>query len=1137
MTMYDVNGLVDISYSDFSDNVPYDDNGGGGLYIEFTYENPDYGFNVSQSSPAIYNIWKCNFANNVAHVNSEDVSLFIRPFQNDHLSFSRGGGISVYFKGNAQNKSINISICTITNNSAYWGAGIFAEFQDCLNGNKFIVHSTIITSNRCPRLSKNSGTGGGGVRTGFIFYKPSTIHNNSISFIKCNISDNSAYWGGGVSYRTSPQQKVISATNTILFDGCTFDQNKARLGSAVDLTIWHGLPVGAYSEIVFDSCHFLKNSVSYSDDCSKLIGKGAVYVDSLPVKFNGTNLFMDNSGSALAALSAGIGFVDITQFLGNQGDNGGAIALLGGSWMTISDGAWLAFQNNKAHDKGGAIYALSIGEHDLISSRNCFIRYYNSSILLPDWNAQFYFTNNSATVAGDSIYTTTLLPCLWTSSKVLEKNLTDAMEKLFVGPPFHYTHPDKSVNYTDISTAASQFSCDQGSFFPGELTRLPISITDDKGNNVTTYTTFVVAASETSGNVVLDNDTKYSSNQMIRLYGKPNSTADLILQTTSTMPYSINTTVIITHCPPGKCLKFDHVINETTCSCDCHYQGVYSCDTYQSTIAPLFWAGYVNKEHIGDEKYFTTAYCPNTFCSSTNYKFQKYSELDQKICQPQNRTGILCGKCVNGTSVYSSSYASVCGECHNLKYGKYFGLLQYALYEIIPLVIFFLLLVLFNFSLTSGPLNSFIFFSQVVSSIASYNHLFQLGHTDHILIIYSIWNLSFLGVILPHYCIMENWTTLNVFAFHYISAIMPLVLVLLVVLLMNYGKVICCPVFCVFHVIRYCIPKSSCNCLSVKFKKFLVALKRNFIYPDSKVLHGLVAVMVLSYSKLLALSFLILQPSYSLQQNWPPYLSRRDSLRYLLDGSIKYFGPNHIDYALPASFVVIILVFPPLILLLRPFLQKYEKAEQLLRRHLPLTKIDLFLNEFYSCFRPNFQWYASLYFFYRLALFFTQCFTLLSQQYIIQQLLCAVFLIIHCIIQPYNHRLYNLVDGLILGVLLCLSCLEGHFFFVSHGIIEEHFPTEYIGFVLACIPILYLMIYVLWVIVKDCKSAYHQTYRSSDISLEEDFDIEEEREEMYGHSDRLLSESHSREASQSNSGQQPSLASSNHSRQRFTFVS
>lgn len=1073
VTMYDVNGLVNISYSVFTNNVPYHGNGGGGLYIEFTYENPEYG-NISQSSPANYIIYECHFTNNVADVNGENVTLFIRPSGNEHLSFSRGGGISVYFKGTAQNKNISISNCLVDNNSAYWGAGIFAEFQDRSNNNNFIVNSTSITNNKCPRLNKNSGTGGGGVRTGFIFYDPTTIHDNSISFINCSISHNTAYWGGGVSYRTSPEQKVITATNIISFTNCTFDNNRARLGSAIDLTVWHGLPVGAYSDIVFSWCQFLNNSIAYTDEYSKLVGKGASYVDTLPVEFIGTNLF---KGSALAVLSAGIGFTNATFFLNNEGDNGGAIALLGGSWMTINEGTWLSFQDNKANDKGGAIYALSIGEHDLISSRNCFIRYYNPSFFLQDWNAKFYFINNNAAVAGDSIYATTLLPCLWASSNLTSYNLPDAMKLLFAGNPFYFQHANKSGEYTDIATAASQFSCSKGSFFPGQLKNLPINVTDDKSNNATTYTTFLVSVIETNGTVALDKDTKYSSHQMIRLFGEPNSTAELVLQTTSTTPYSVNTAVDIMHCPPGLCLiKGDHN-TETACSCNCSYQGVSSCDAYQSTIAPLFWAGYVNDSHIGNEKYFTTAYCPNGFCSSTKDKFSDYRELDVKICKPQNRTGILCGNCINGTSVYSSSFASECGGCHNLRHGKYFGLLQYALYEIIPLVIFFSLLVLFNFSLTSGPLNSFIFFSQVVSSIAAYNHLFQLNHTDHILIIYSIWNLSFLSVILPSYCLMENWTTLDVFAFHYISAIMPLILVLFVVLMMNYGRVICSPLLCLFHILHRCIPRSVCRLtfVSIESKRFLVVLKSKFFYPDSKVLHGIVAVMVLSYAKFLALSFLMLQPSYSLKQNWPSDISKHGQLRFLLDGSVIYFGPTHIKYAIPAIVLIVILIFPPVILLLRPFLQKYDKVEQLLRRCLPLTRIDLFLNEFYSCYRPNFQWYASLYFFYRLALFISASFTLLSQQYIIQQLLCAAFLIIHCIVQPYNRRFYNVVDGLILGVLLCLSCLEGHYFFVSHGIIEEHWPTEYMGFVLACIPIAYLMIYTLSVTIKHCQSAYHQT--------------------------------------------------------------
>ena len=1096
MTLYDVNGYIDINNSIFYDNGPNAGSGGGGLYIEFTYINPDCGCKPNNSNASYY-IYNCNFTKNVANVSSANESLFIRPIEKNHLSFSRGGGISIYFKGNAQYKDISITKCSIVGNRAYWGAGIFAEFQDFSSHNNFIVDSTIIQNNTNPQLNKSSGTGGGGVRTGFIYYEPKTVNNNSIIFRHCQISHNNAYWGGGISFRTCPEQQVLNASNKLSLTNCTLEHNVARLGSAIDLTVWHGLPTGVFSPIIITNCKFLNNDVSYTSDNNNLVGKGALYIDTIPVKFTGSeNSFEGNSGSAMAVVSTGVQFFTNTSilFCNNTGDKGGAIALLGGSWMTINENTHLLFHNNKANDKGGAIYVMSIGEHDLLSSRNCFVRYFNSSIFLSDWNANFTFVDNEAAVAGDSIYTTTLLPCIWTLNASSYNNyLPKAFKSLFNNHPFYYVRPSDNK----IATAASHFVPNNTTVvFPGQLKRLPINITDDKGNDASSYTNFVVVTNNLS---IVKVENNYISNQRIRLHGEPNPSLifDLTLQTTSTTSYSIKVPVSIHHCPPGLCRT-----SNNTCGCNCNhraYQGVAVCDAvhYQSKISPLFWAGYIDKEHKGDDRYFVTAYCPNGFCSITKNYFNSFDELDETLCQPQKRTGILCGKCIPNTSVYSSSIVSECGKCTSLQqYGKYFGLLQFTLYEIVPLILFFLFLVVFNISLTSGPLNSFIFFSQVITSLGAYNHQYTI-HKNNVILFYSIWNLDFLETVLPSYCLMEGWTTLDVFAFHYISAIIPLVLILIVIIIMNHGRMICFPLTCLFQSCRL-------QCISRRFAlmdrkpiRFLVTFKDKLFNPHSKVLHGLAATLVLSYAKFLSLSFLLVEPSLSLQANWPN-ISDSNRLRVLLDGNLVYFGRTHIKYAIPATIIIILSILPPLVLLLRPAVHRCYRLERFLRRWLPLTRIDHFLNEFYSCYRPKFQWYASMYFFYRIALLFLHCFTILTQQYIIQQLFCIMLLVIHGIVQPYTSRLYNCIDGIILAVLLALSCLHEQLFLVSHDIIEDNWLTKYIGAVLVCVPLAYLNLYLLSIIIKHCYTTCKEICTDgTENVIEEIFNLEEEHDQMY----------------------------------------
>ena len=91
----------------------------------------------------------------------------------------------------------------------------------------------------------------------------------------------------------------------------------------------------------------------------------------------------------------------------------------------------------------------------------------------------------------------------------------------------------------------------------------------------------------------------------------------------------------------------------------------------------------------------------------------KLDEIDHFICGPNNRTGTLCGECVNGTSVHYHLHDYLCKPN---KYCK-IGIVFYFLSEIIPLIAFFMVVTIFNISFTSGTLNGFILFAQMSDTI------------------------------------------------------------------------------------------------------------------------------------------------------------------------------------------------------------------------------------------------------------------------------------------------------------------------------------------------------------------------------------------------------------------------------------
>ena len=90
---------------------------------------------------------------------------------------------------------------------------------------------------------------------------------------------------------------------------------------------------------------------------------------------------------------------------------------------------------------------------------------------------------------------------------------------------------------------------------------------------------------------------------------------------------------------------------------------------------------------------------------------QRIHELDKKFCGLFNRTGILCGYCIDGygVSVFSNTFKCIPCKPSYKTWIIYFAVL------LAPLTIFFAIVVLFHIGVTSAPANGFIFFSQVIT--------------------------------------------------------------------------------------------------------------------------------------------------------------------------------------------------------------------------------------------------------------------------------------------------------------------------------------------------------------------------------------------------------------------------------------
>ena len=75
------------------------------------------------------------------------------------------------------------------------------------------------------------------------------------------------------------------------------------------------------------------------------------------------------------------------------------------------------------------------------------------------------------------------------------------------------------------------------------------------------------------------------------------------------------------------------------------------------------------------------------------------------------RTGELCGQCRDNFSVF---FHSKLYKCEQESYLCNYGILFYILSELLPLTLLFIAILVMNISFTSGAVNGFILFAQII---------------------------------------------------------------------------------------------------------------------------------------------------------------------------------------------------------------------------------------------------------------------------------------------------------------------------------------------------------------------------------------------------------------------------------------
>ena len=246
----------------------------------------------------------------------------------------------------------------------------------------------------------------------------------------------------------------------------------------------------------------------------------------------------------------------------------------------------------------------------------------------------------------------------------------------------------------------------------------------------------------------------------------------------------------------------------------------------------------------------------------------------------------------------------------------------------------------------SGELNGFVFFVQVFDlfSITANGFIWFPNTAFRALItiraIHRFLNFDFFSANELAFCLWKGASSLNMIVFKLVTVTYGLLLIVVIIWLMN-----------------RCNIYQHLSCLRVK------TVKRSII-------HGLSTFLVMVYAQCAKVSFQLLDFTEIYGKG---YVHMHRVATY--QGNLKFFGLEHFLCSIPAILsVLVIVVSPVIVLMLYPScfkvvsffkLEEFRCVSWLLQR-VPHALLKLFADSFQSCFKDNMQFFAGLYFAYRI---------------------------------------------------------------------------------------------------------------------------------------------------------------------------
>ena len=1099
LTMFNNDGTVNIESCTFegnegsSNSTSKEKPGGSGLYVEISYcgprkfiKNSTCAFKDRSIGSSKYYIRECIFSKNKARYIGG--SLNIEESETLLQGFGRGGGMC-FIIDISSNNSVEVLNCNFTMNSGIWGGGLYVAVQDYSHNNKIFFRNSNFLENICDYV-------GGGVDMGYLFSltKPST--NNSITFESCRFYENEASFGGGIGIFSTPSLN-LSNKNHISLKDCHWSRNMAEIGAAVDISphIWLSPNFDRNTQIQFSDCTFEHNYLQIrmrsknEKNMSYMRGRGSFSASGYNLILQGNFTFRNNTDSAMFLTNTNVMFKSSSHvnFDDNSGFDGGAMFLLGSSSLKVQDDSVLKFTNNRAIASGGAIFQYIHDFKYFIYSHKCFIEYEGEKNL-NDRNIAFIFENNTAgphgrnssksVSFGHSIFATSLAPC-YKSVIEYECNYSNIFQCIA-----NFTFIKKNIY--DLSTSSNETKLipeyERWKYFrwmiPGEVFQLPIESVDELANEVPS----VYHMSIDNPNISIDSAYTYTSNKIIKLYGKYGDNGTLTLRTVHIREIVFTMVVYIRQCPPGYLHNHEEDNGQCICSATTEgkFSGVQFCDdkNFRAMLFRGYWMGYDRKPNdkgFGQEEDLVFSYCPRGQCELKVNKTYclpnttSITDLENLICG-SSRKGMLCSLCREN---FTAHYNNDVYECKEAVDDCKWGWLFYILSEIIPVTILFIAILTLNITLTNGAINGFIFFAQISNTmlIRGSGFIQFPTHARYALegyqLITRVFNLNFFAHNRLSFCLWKSATTLDLIAFKYVTILYALLLVLSIIFITKY-----------------------CNA-----EKYLYRILKIVNFNDKTsargiLINGISGFLVLCYSECTRIS-LMLVTAVRLRTSSVNGIHTKRTVAFY-GGEMIFFQGKHLAYALPALLILAAFcIVPPLFLISYPLCYRVfgllrigeSRVVKLLCTCIPLEKFKPFFDIFQSSYKEEFRFFSGLYFLYRFTTLVTFVFANeLSVFYLIVQIQFTIILAVHAILSPYKERQHNRLDALLFLNITAVNLISLFNYLCTIHFLSQQFYIDIassIQIVFLYLPLIYITVYASTKIVRKYKNLKNTQRKST----------------------------------------------------------